>query len=87
VDKVPKLIGRLHLIVIGHRKLRAEEEIPDCVLMQDTVDQDSLGMALKVNPVIATAVTVQRASVSIDLAEVLSAQGGEILGKDLELGQ
>ena len=44
-------------------------------------------MPLKVDPVIAAAVTVQRASIPLDLAEVFPAQGGEIIGKDLELGQ
>ena len=87
MDQIPKLIARLRLIVIGHRKLRAEEKIPDCILVQDSVDQDPLSMALKVDPVIAAAVTVQRATIPLDLAEMLSAQGGKILGKNLKLGQ
>ena len=55
--------------------------------MQDAVNENPFGMPLKVDPVIAAAVTVQRASIPLDLAEVFPAQGGEIIGKDLELGQ
>ena len=90
MEHFPELVGILHavcLIVIGHRKLRPEKEIPNRVLMEDAVDEDPFGMTLKVDAVIAAAESVERPPVALDLAEALSLQRVEIVRHDLELGE
>ena len=51
------------------------------------MNENPLGMPLEVDTMIPAAVTVQGAPIPLDLAELFTAQGGEILGKDLELSQ
>jgi hypothetical protein len=90
VEHFPELVCILHavcLIVIGHRKLRPEKEIPDRVLMEDAVNEDPFCMTLKVDAVVAAAKSVERPPIALDLAEVLSFQRVEIVGHDLELGK
>jgi hypothetical protein len=38
MDHTPELVSSLRLIVVGHRKLRAEEKITNRILMKDAVD-------------------------------------------------
>jgi hypothetical protein len=87
VDHLPELIGSLNLIVLGHRKLRAEEEVADRVLVEHAMDEDAIGVFLKVDAMVAAAVAVQGAPVTANGAEVGSVEGIQVGGKDLELGE
>ena len=78
-------LGRL--VLIGHRELRAEEEVADGVLVEDAVDQDSLLVALEVDAVVAATEAVKRAAVPLDSAEIFPVERTKIIGKDLELGE
>jgi uncharacterized heparinase superfamily protein len=51
------------------------------------MDENPLGMALEIDAVIAAAKAVQRASITLNLAEVGSFEEVEIIRQDLELGQ
>jgi hypothetical protein len=89
MEQLPKLIGALGLVcligVIGHRELRTEKKITDGVFVKDAVDQDPLGMALKVNPVIPATETVKGASIPLDFAEIFSIKGVQVFGEHLKL--
>jgi len=89
VDHAPELVGclRMIMILVRHRQLGAEKEIADRILVKHSVDQDSLGMAFKINPVIAAAIAMQCAAIALDLRELFAAQGIEIFGKNLKLGE
>jgi len=75
------------MILVRHRQLGAEKEIADRILVKHSVDQDSLGMAFKINPVIAAAIAMQCAAIALDLRELFATQGIEIFGKNLKLGE
>jgi hypothetical protein len=81
------LIRPFGLIVIGHRELGAEKEIPDGILMKHPVNKKALGVFLKINPVIVATKTVEDAPFPFDLLELLSAQGSKVFGKDLKFGE
>ena len=88
VYHLPELVGPLGQIrmigIVGHREFRSEKEVPDCVLVEDAVNQDPLGMALEVDAVIAATEAVKGASIALDLAEEGPVQGIEIFRQDLE---
>ena len=88
VDHLPELIRTLGLVmIIGHRQLGAEQKVTDRVLVKNAVDEDPVPMLLKVDAMIAAAVTVQGPSVAPDRAEVGSVERVQVGGKDLELCQ
>ena len=91
VDHLPKLIGSLRQIgligIVSHGELGTEKEVADRVLVQNAVDEDPLGVTLEVDAVIAAAKAVQGTAVTLDLAEVGSLKGIEIIRQDLKLGQ
>jgi hypothetical protein len=53
--------------------------------VKHTVNKDSVGMALEVDPVIAAPIAVEGSPVPLDLPEVLPIQGIKVSGQDLEL--
>ena len=86
MDHRPELIGSLgQIVIVRHGELRSEEKVPDRVLVKHPVNKDPVGMALKVDPVIAAAVAVEGPPIPLDLSEVLPIEGIKICGQDLEL--
>jgi hypothetical protein len=72
-------------VLIVERKIGAEKKIANGILVKHAVDQQALGMTLKVDPVILCAIPVERPALPRNLSEPLLIQGVEILRQKMKL--
>lgn len=88
MDHRPEQVGTLGLIVVvRHGEFGAEEKIADRVLVEHAMDEDALGMTLKIDAVITAAVSVKGSSVPFDPGKILTVEGFKVGREDLELGK
>jgi len=88
VDHLPELVSFLSLVmIVGHRELRAEEEVSDRVFMKHSMDEDPVSVLFKVDAMVAAAVAVESAAVPADRAEIGPLKRIKVGGKDLELSE
>ena len=86
MDQGPEIFGsREPLVFIIERKFRTEEKVPDGVFMEDTMDQDTLGMPLEIDPVIRRAIPVKRAALPGDFSEPLLVERIGLARQKMEL--
>jgi hypothetical protein len=88
VDHLPELVSSLSLVmIVGHRELRAEEEVSDRVFMKHSMDEDPVSVLFKVDAMVAAAVAVESAAVPADRAEIGPLKRIKVGRKDLELSE
>ena len=75
------------MILLIEREIRSEQKVADGVFVEHTVDEDAVGMALKIDPVVARPVAVQGTPIARDAAELFPVERIEVAGQKMELGQ
>jgi len=86
VNHLPELVRSLGLIVIiRHRELGAEEEVADRVLVKHAMNEDPVGVFLKVDAMIAAAVAVQSAAIAANRPEIGTIERIKVGWQNLEL--
>ena len=87
INQFPKLGHSLQHLVFGHGQLGAKEEILECVLVQDAMDEQARLGALEINPILLGAIAVQMALFAFELAEFIGIGLVEVLGQEIEFAE
>src|SRR6266550_4232586 len=87
LDQFPEFRILLQRFILLHLESRAEEKILQCVPVENAMHHEAQLVALKINPVISHAETVQNSARPLQFPELIELRLHHLLGQPAEFAQ